>query len=188
MRGLSLKLIQSQITTSPSWNDLIQQLPVDLNDYTSFLTSYSDTILAPTEDQLRIEDLFEDDLFEDDLFEDTKEEKTESMIAIADKQQPSNSQYYSSSACISLSNGEAPQTWRSTESAPSNTHETTVYQTSEHPGQLPRQETLWVDGAGRLVEEQPATSGRIEDISETDDDNEYLTRIEGEYAKREGGT
>lgn len=174
---LQRKLFESHLTSTPSWVDLIQQLPIDLGDYTSFLTSYSDIVLSPPEDELRIEDLFEDE-----LFEDIKDETADTETVMSNKQQSSYSQSYSSSTFISSSNGGAPQTWRSTESMSSNPQGTTVHRTSEQPGQLLTQETLRLDGSGKLIEEHPVNSGRIDDVSE-----EYSERIEEEYAKREGG-
>ncbi|TLD39563.1 hypothetical protein E2P81_ATG00550 [Venturia nashicola] len=152
---LQRKPFESHLTTSPPpWIDLLHQLPIDLSDYTSFLASYSDIVLSPLEDELRIEDLLEDE-----LFEDSKEEPTDNVAIMSNNQ----SQSYSGSIFTSSSNGGAPQIWRSTESISSNSQGTTVHQTSEQPGQLPRQETLRL---GESIEEQPASSGRIVDISE----------------------
>lgn len=177
---LQRKLFESHLTSSPCWLDLLHQLPIDLSDYTSFLSSYSDVVLSPLEEQLRIEDLFEDE-----LFEDIKEEQTDPGTVMSNNQQSSYSQSYSSSTFTSSSNGGAPQTWRSTESMSSNPQGTTVHRTLEQPGQVPTQETLRLDKSGKLIEEQAATSGRIEDVS--DADKEYSERMEDEYAKREGG-
>jgi hypothetical protein len=178
---LQRKLFESHLTSSPSWIELLHQLPIDLSEYTSFLTSYSDIVLSPHEDQLQVEDLFEDE-----LFEDIKEEPTDLEEIMSNNQQTSySSQSYSSSTFTSSSDGDTPQTWRSTESTWSNPQGITVHRTSEQPGQLPTKETLRLDESGKLIGEQPATSGRIEDVSEAD--KEYLSRIEDEYAKREGG-
>ena len=161
--------------------EVLHQLPIDLSEYTSFLTSYSDTVLSPPEDQLQVEDLFEDE-----LFEDIREEPTDIEQIMSNQHHTSySSQSYSSSTFTSSSNGEATQTWRSTESMSSNPQGTTVHRTSEQPGQLPTQETLRLDESGKLVGEQPATTGRIEDVSEAD--KEYLESMEDTYAKREGG-
>lgn len=178
---LQRKLFESHLTSSPSWIELLHQLPIDLSDYTSFLTSYSDTVLSPPEDQLQIEDLFENE-----LFADIKKEPTDLDEIMSSNQQSSySSQSISSSTFTSSSNGGAPQTWRSTESTSSDPQGTTVHRISEQPGQLPTQETLRLDGSGKLIGDQPATSGRIEEVSEAD--KEYLSRMEDEYAKREGG-
>jgi len=178
---LQRKLFQSNLTSSLPWIELIHQLPIDLSDYTSFLDSYSQTILSPPKDQLQIEDLFEDE-----LFEDINEEPTDLDNIMSNNQQSSySSQSYSSSTFTSSSNGGAPRTWRSTERTSSNPQGTTVHRTSEQPGQLPTQKTLRLDKSGKLIGEQPATSGRIEDVSEAD--KEYSERMEDEYAKREGG-
>jgi len=178
---LQRKLFESHLTSSPSWIELLHQLPIDLSDYTSFLTTYSDTVLSPPEDQLQVEDLFEDE-----LFEDIKEEPTNlKEIMTSNNKQTSYSQSYTSSTFTSSSNCGAPQTWRSTEQTSSSPHGTTVHRTLEQPGQLPTQETLRLDGSGKLIGEQLATSGRIEDVSEAG--KEYLERMEGEYAKRDGG-
>jgi hypothetical protein len=178
---LQRKLFENNLTSSPSWIELLHQLPIDLSDYTSFLTSYSDTVLSPPEDQLQIEDLFENELFEDII-----EEPTDRDTVMSSNQQSSySSQTFSSSTFTSTSNGGPPQTWRSTESTSSNPQGTTVHRTSEQPGQLPTKETLRLDESGKLVGEQPVTAGRIEDVSEAD--TEYLSHMEDEYAKREGG-
>ncbi|TID27796.1 hypothetical protein E6O75_ATG00563 [Venturia nashicola] len=161
---LQRKPFESHLTTSPPpWIDLLHQLPIDLSDYTSFLASYSDIVLSPLEDELRIEDLLEDE-----LFEDSKEEPTDTVAIMSNNQ----SQCYSGSIFTSSSNGGAPQIWRSTESISSNSQGTTVHQTSEQPGHLPRQETLRLgessesSESGESIAEQPASSSRIEDISE----------------------
>jgi hypothetical protein len=178
---LQRKLFESHLTSSPSWIELLHQLPIDLSEYTSFLTSYSDIVLSPPEDQLQVEDLFEDELFEDTTEEPADLDKIMSIT----NQTSYSSQSYSTSTFTSSSNGDVPQTWRRTESTSSNPQGTTVHRTSETPGQAPTQETLRLDESGKLVGEQPATTGRIEDISEAD--REYIERMEDEYAKREGG-
>lgn len=178
---LQRKLFESHLTTSPSWIELLHQLPIDLSEYTSFLTSYSDTVLSPPENQLQIEELFEDQ-----FFEDIKEEPMDLDKIMSNNQQSSlSSQSYSSSTFTSSSNGGAPQVWRSTKATLSSPQGTTVHRTSEQPGQLPTKETLRIDEAGKSIRPQPATSGRIEDVSDTD--KKYLERMEDEYAKRERG-
>jgi hypothetical protein len=178
---LQRRLFESRLTSSPSWIELINQLPIDLSEYTSFLTNYSDTVLSPSEDQLQIENLLEDDLFEDFPREPIVSEKS-----MSNNQQSSYlSQSYVSSSFTSSRNGDAPQVWRSTESTSSNPEGTTIHRTSEQPGQLATQETLSLDQSGRMIGQQPATTGRIKDVS--DEDKKYEERIEDEYAKREGG-
>ncbi|KAE9977239.1 hypothetical protein EG328_008453 [Venturia inaequalis] len=180
---LQRKLFESHLTTSPPWIDLLHQLPIELSDYTSFLISYSDKLLSPSEDELRIEELFEDE-----LFEDSKENETiDTDIIMSNMQQSSYCQSYSSSTLTNSSNGGAPQTWRSSESMSSNSQGTTVHRISEQPGQLPLKETLRYEASGKLIGEQPATSGRIEDVSEADTECESAERMEGEYAIRERG-
>ncbi|KIW01714.1 uncharacterized protein PV09_06891 [Verruconis gallopava] len=92
---------------------------------------------------------------------------------------------YSSSSFTSSRDGEAPQTWRSSETRSSNPQGTTIHRTSEQPGQLPTEEKLQLDSEGRPILDKTDQRGRIEDVSEAD--REYLERMEDEYAKREGG-
>lgn len=165
------------LTSSPPWIDLLHQLPIDLSDYTSFLASYSDVVLSPPKDELRIEDLFEDA-----LFEDIKEEPTKPDTIMANNQRFSYSQSFSSSTFTYTSNGKAPQTWRSTESMSSNPQGTTVHRILEQAGQLPLKETLRLDASGKRIGEQPATSGKNEDVGEAD--NHHVETMED--AKRVG--
>ena len=61
------------------------------------------------------------------------------------------------------------------------------------PGQAANKESIEYDSTGRRVEGQQAEGRRIEDVTDREDreqrerDREYEERIEGEYAKREGG-
>jgi len=205
------------------WTDTNQQLPLQLNDYTSFLQQYSDTLLLkpaaedygfsfklPSNhmDEYELEEsllTFENQDFNDyDLEKDSylfpeEQEYTHQLLLeqqeqqaitsnsfIMSNQQQStySSQSFSTSTFSSSSNGEAPKTWRKTESTETNPSGTTVRRTSEQPGQAPTEQTLRYDSSGKAIN-QPTDAGRIEDV--TDADREYLERMEDEYAKREGG-
>lgn len=136
----------------------------DLSDYAAFLQTFSVNIVSKLEQQYR------------------------TRPTIMSSNQGSShfvSQSYTSSSFSSSRNGEAPQTWRSTETTSSNPQGTTIHRTSEQPGQLPTQERLQLDAQGKPMLAQPQGQGRIEDVSEAD--QEYLERMEDEYAKREGG-
>ncbi|KAJ4365028.1 hypothetical protein N0V83_008644 [Neocucurbitaria cava] len=96
-------------------------------------------------------------------------------------------QSFSTSFSSSSHNGQTSSRSETTYSDPSGTH---VHRTSQEPGQEPREERFETDHAGRRVE--GASQRRIEDVTDKDEgqeqrDKEYEERIEGEYAKREGG-
>ncbi|CAO2658492.1 Nn.00g062150.m01.CDS01 [Neocucurbitaria sp. VM-36] len=103
-------------------------------------------------------------------------------------------QSFSTSFSSSSTNGQTTSRSETTYSDPSGTR---VHRTSQDPGQEPREERFETDHMGRRVEGGAQASGqaRIEDVTdkEGDDggqdqrDREYEERIEGEYAKREGG-
>jgi hypothetical protein len=185
--------------THSAWLDSSHQIPLQLNDYTSFLQQYSDTLLlkAQPEDYeivfrptFKHIDSYEYDINEESLFlleehpQEEQRQSTSTTLIMSNQQSPFHSQSYSSSTFSSSSNGEAPKTWSQTENVQTNKDGTTVYKTSERPGQAPTQETLRFDSSGKAIGE-PKDAGRIEDV--TDADRQYDERIEDEYAKREGG-
>jgi len=153
---------QLDLTNYSSFLFTFDQRQIDLEDYTAFLEAYSNRIVEQHWKEL------EDPPSTQDMSNSHFESKS-----------------YSSSTFSSSCNGEAPQTWRSTESASSNPQGTTIHRTSEQPGQAPTQERLQLDSQGQLMLDRPQESGRIEDVSEAD--REYVERMEDEYAKREGG-
>jgi hypothetical protein len=169
------------INYAPSPLDAIH---LQLNDYTTFLTQYSGSLLEPQNNLdshlLRLQ------LEVDEEEEQEEEQEAEHEAEIMSNQQSTfHSQSYSSATFSSSSNGEAAKTWRRTESSSSNPQGTTVHKTSEEPGQTPVEETLRYDSSGKAIQESNE-AGRIEDV--TDADRQYLERMEDEYAKREGGS
>lgn len=107
---------------------------------------------------------------------------------------PSSFQSTTYSSSTSTTNGATTSYTQSTHSDPSGTR---VHQTSQKPGQAPREERFEVDSSGRRIAEGSSSSssaGRIEDVTDADKDEQqkendrlYEERIEEEYAKREGG-
>ncbi|KAF1849657.1 uncharacterized protein K460DRAFT_360513 [Cucurbitaria berberidis CBS 394.84] len=107
-------------------------------------------------------------------------------------------QSFSTSFSSSSVNGQTTSHSESTYSDPSGTR---VHRTSQEPGQAAREERFEVDHSGRRVKgAQADDQKRIQDVTDEegeggeskDDgqaqrDREYEERIEGEYAKREGG-
>jgi hypothetical protein len=183
----------------------VHHLPLQLDDYTSFLQEYSDTILlTPQAEEFDIILKLHSDHFDEYdygynfeehhcfLEEQSKpqhqrrpQDKIQSnSLEMSNQQSSFHSQSYSSSTFSSTSNGEAPKTWRNTEHTETNPSGTTIRRTSEQPGQAPTQEMLHYDSEGKAIE-QSNDNKKIEDV--TDADREYLERMEDEYAKREGG-
>lgn len=68
-----------------------------------------------------------------------------------------------------------------------------MYQSTQEPGQAPREERYEIDNSGRRIAEgstSGSNQGRIQDVTEEEqkeNDRLYEERIEEEYAKREGG-
>lgn len=148
----------------------LDSIRLQLNDYTSFLTQYSVSLLETQHHDL------DSHLLRLQL-------KVEENMC--NQQSTVHSQSYSSATFSSSSNGEAAKTWRRTESSSSNPQGTTTHKTSEEPGQAPVQETIRYDSSGKAIENS-SNAGKIEDV--TDADRQYLERMEDEYAKREGGS
>jgi hypothetical protein len=181
-----------------AFNALSPWLGVQLDIYGSFLQRYSDTLLERQPQRFEIsfssepnhiDDYdydFEDSLliFDQDHQQQQYQDLSLAPFKMSNQQSSFHSQSYTSSTFSSSSNGEAPKTWRKTESTETNPSGTTVRRSSEQPGQASIQETLRYDHEGKAIE-QPKDTGRIEDV--TDADREYLERMEDEYAKREGG-
>jgi hypothetical protein len=102
-----------------------------------------------------------------------------------------SSSFYStsSSSYTSSINGQTTSYTQSTQSDPSGTR---VHQTSQEPGQAPREERFEIDSSGKKIAEGTSGSsqGRIEDVTDEqqkENDRLYEERMEDEYAKREGG-
>jgi hypothetical protein len=104
---------------------------------------------------------------------------------MSNQQSHFQSKTFSSSTFTSSSNDQPPQTWRTTKSTESGPQGTTVHHSSQEPNQSLAQETLHFDNQGKLVPGRTVNSGMIEDTA--DADQQYLERMEDEYAKREGG-
>lgn len=98
---------------------------------------------------------------------------------------------YSSQSFSSSSSTINGQTTSHTQSTHTDSTGTRVHQTSQQPGQAPRETRYEIGSNGRAVEESSA--GRITEVSEADEakqkenDRLYEERMEDEYAKREGG-
>lgn len=103
---------------------------------------------------------------------------------------PSTFQSQTFSSTSSSINGQTTSHTQSTYSDNSGTH---VHQTSQEPGQAPREERFEIDSGGRRIAEgstSGSNAGRITDVSDEqqkENDRLYEERIEDEYAKREGG-
>ncbi|KAF2625493.1 hypothetical protein BU25DRAFT_412531 [Macroventuria anomochaeta] len=102
---------------------------------------------------------------------------------------PSSFQSQTFSYTSSSING---QTTSHTQSTFSDNSGTRVHQTSQEPGQAPREEHFEIDSAGRRIAEGTSgnSQGRITDVTDEqqkENDRLYEERIEEEYAKREGG-
>ncbi|KAF9693883.1 hypothetical protein EKO04_008421 [Ascochyta lentis] len=103
---------------------------------------------------------------------------------------PSSYQSQTFSSTSSSING---QTTAYTQSTQSDNTGTRVYQTSQEPGQAPREERFEIDNSGRRLAEgstSGSNQGRIEDVTDEqqkENDRLYEERMEDEYAKREGG-
>jgi len=190
----SVERYEALNTPLSPWLDVVHQLPLQLDDYISFLQEHSDTILfKPPPEKYEFISIPKSAYFDDDDIEEQQQQRQQqeeegslsTILDMSNHQQTSfHSQSYSSSTFSSSSNGEAPKTWRKTESAETNPSGTTVRRTSEQPGQAATEQTLRYDSSGKAVD-QPTDAGRIEDA--TDADREYLEKMEDEYAKREGG-
>lgn len=102
---------------------------------------------------------------------------------------PVTYQSTSTSSFSSSVNGQTTSYTQSTQSDPSGTR---VYQTSQEPGQVPREERFEIDSNGRRIAEGTSgnSQGRIQDVTDEqqkENDRLYEERMEEEYAKREGG-
>ncbi|KAK4940001.1 hypothetical protein LTR10_019853 [Elasticomyces elasticus] len=109
---------------------------------------------------------------------------------------------FSSSVSYSSSTNGHGTTHRVTESVTSNNRDGTTIRRSQEETGRPRiqEERHYAPGSrisGRVTNDDTATQGRIQDITDQDDveeekaqkerDREYEERMEDEYAKREGG-
>lgn len=82
------------------------------------------------------------------------------------------------------------QTTSRTQSTVTDNTGTRVHQTSQQPGQPPREERFEVDASGRRLAEGSSSAGRITDVTDEEqkeNDRRYEEAMEEEYAKREGG-
>jgi len=167
MTSSSLQRQLFELQLAPSWLDILHQLPIDLLDYSDFLNQYSTDVLASQIEATDAEDI-----------------ETSTLISMSNQQATFSSKSFVSSSFTTSHGGEAPQTWKSSESTSSNPEGTTIHRTTQQPGQAATEETLRLDDSGKVIKE-PNSTGMIEDVSETD--KEYMERMEDEYAKREGG-
>lgn len=100
---------------------------------------------------------------------------------------------YQSQTFSSVSSSVNGQTTSRTQSTYSDNSGTRVHQTSQEPGQAPREERYEIDNSGRRVADgstSGSNAGRITDVSDEqqkESDRLYEERMEEEYAKREGG-
>jgi hypothetical protein len=99
---------------------------------------------------------------------------------------------YQSQTFSSVSSSVNGQTTSRTQSTYSDNSGTRVHQTSQEPGQAPREERYEIDTSGKRIAEGSSGSnaGRITDVSDEqqkENDRLYEERMEEEYAKREGG-
>lgn len=101
---------------------------------------------------------------------------------------PSSYQSQTFSSTSSSVNGQTTSYTRHTQSDNTGTR---VHQTSQEPGQAPREERFEIDNSGRRTAEGTTSGqGRIEDVTDEqqkENDRLYEERMEEEYAKREGG-
>lgn len=103
---------------------------------------------------------------------------------------PSSYQSQTFSSTSSSINGQTTSRTQHTQSDNSGTR---VYQSTQEPGQAPREERYEIDNSGRRIAEgstSGSNQGRIQDVTEEEqkeNDRLYEERIEEEYAKREGG-
>ncbi|KAF2261473.1 hypothetical protein CC78DRAFT_608248 [Lojkania enalia] len=80
-----------------------------------------------------------------------------------------------------------------TESTYSDPRGTKVHRTAQEPGQVPQEERLQYDSAGRVIQgggsgvERRIEGSRVEEVGEDEGKREYEERMAEEYAKREGG-
>lgn len=100
---------------------------------------------------------------------------------------------YQSQTFSSVSSSINGQTTSRTQSTYSDNSGTRVHQTSQEPGQAPREERYEIDTSGKRIAEgstNGSNAGRITDVSDEqqkENDRLYEERMEEEYAKREGG-
>lgn len=98
-------------------------------------------------------------------------------------------QSFSTSSSSTTINGQTVSNSEQTYSDPSGTR---IQRTHQAPGEAPRVERFETDANGRQLED-PRTTGakRIQDVTEEEEakakERVYEERMEGEYAKREGG-
>lgn len=95
-------------------------------------------------------------------------------------------QSFSSSYTSSTINGKTTSRSEQTYSNPEGTH---IHRSAQDPGQEPVREHVRLDARGNRIGE--GGQNRIEDVTDKEEqqerDREYEERMEGEYAKREGG-
>jgi hypothetical protein len=100
---------------------------------------------------------------------------------------------YQSQTFSSVSSSVNGQTTSRTQSTYSDNSGTRVHQTSQEPGQAPREERYEIDNNGRRIADgstSGSNAGRITEVSDEqqkENDRLYKERMEDEYAKREGG-
>jgi len=93
----------------------------------------------------------------------------------------SHSSTFSSTSFTSSSSTVDGRTTSFSEERHSDPEGTTIYRTSQQPGEERKEERV------RVPVERDGERSRIEDVSEKDGEDGYEERIEEEYAKREGG-
>jgi hypothetical protein len=68
---------------------------------------------------------------------------------------------------------------------------TRIHRTSQNQGERPTEERIEYDNSGRRIQGAGASQGRIEDVTDKEDqaekDRQYEEKMEDEYAKKEGG-
>jgi hypothetical protein len=96
----------------------------------------------------------------------------------------STSYSYSSSTV----NGVTTSKSESVQTDPSGTR---IHRTSQNQGERPIEERIEYDNTGRRLQDAGASQGRIEDVTDKEEqaekDRQYEEKMEDEYAKREGG-
>lgn len=106
----------------------------------------------------------------------------------SNQQSSSTFQSFSSSSFSSSINGRTTSHSEHTYSDPSGTK---VHRTSQRNGEAPVEERIQYDSSGRRMENSGATQGRIQDVTDEENqaerDRQYEEKMEDEYAKREGG-
>ena len=124
---------------------------------------------------------------------DTKETEPSTLFFIFINPAAAMPSSYQSQTFSSVSSSINGQTTSRTQSTYSDNSGTRVHQTSQEPGQAPREERYEIDTSGKRIAEgstNGSNAGRITDVSDEqqkENDRLYEERMEEEYAKREGG-